>query len=95
MGDEGELWRGSQWPSRVCGDKDNVTVAWVMAKLIPSKLATTVAICICGRVWGASSVEGSVCTPIEHWHGDGQCVRERDIGWRSWGVTAGASGVPH
>jgi hypothetical protein len=95
MWDERELGRGSQWPSGGRGDKDNVTVAWVVAKLIPSKLATTVAICIHGGVGGASSVEDSVCTPVVHSRGDGRCVGEQDIGWRSCGVTAGGGGVPH
>ena len=80
MWDEGKLRRRSQWPSGGHRDKDNVTVAWVIAKSIPSKLATTIAICIYGRVGGTSSVEDSVCTLIVHGRGDGQCVRERDIG---------------
>ena len=94
MGNEGELGHRSQWSSRGRRDKDNITVAWVMAKLIPSKLATTVAICIRGGVRGAASVEDSVCTPVVHWHGDGRCVGEQDIGWRSCGVTAGGGGIP-
>ena len=70
-------------------------MAWVVAKLIPLKLATTVAICVHGRVGSASSVEGLVCTPVVHWCGDGRCVGEWDIGWRSCGVTAGGGGIPH
>ena len=94
MGNEGKLGCGSQWSSRGCRDKDNVTVVWVMAKLIPSKLATTIAICIRGGVRGAATVEDSVCTLIVHWRGDGRSVGKWDIGWRSYKVTAGGRGIP-
>ena len=39
-------------------------MAWVVAKLIPLKLATTIAICVHGGVGGAASVEDLVCTPV-------------------------------
>ena len=94
MGNKCKLRCESQRSPGGHGDKDNVTVVWVVAKLIPSKLATTVAICVCGGVRGTASVEDLVCTPIVHWCGDGRCVGEWDIGWRSCGVTAGGGGVP-